>query len=325
MNIKNRTIFTRDNLEVLRGMESNVIDLIYLDPPFNSNRTYAAPVGSKAADATFKDAWTLDEVDGAWHDEIRAKQPALYYVIEAAGSAYDSSMKAYLIMMSIRLIEMKRILKDTGSIYLHCDPTASHYLKLVLDVLFGKDNFQNEIVWCYKSGGASPSKRFSKKHDIILLYTKSSKYKFISQKEKSYNRGLAPYKFKNVKEYKDEWGWYTLVGMKDYWNIDMVGRTSKERTGYPTQKPLALVKRIIEASSNKNDIVLDPFCGCATTCIAAEVLNRKWIGIDISSKAVELVKIRMEKELHIDRFEEYKIIARTDIPKRKGNRSKNIK
>ena len=128
-NFKNRTIWTGDNLDILRGMNSECVDLIYLDPPFNSNRTYEAPIGSEAAGAKFKDAWTLSDVDMAWHGEIADKEPALYSIIDAAGLSHGASMKSYLIMMGVRLLEMKRILKDTGSIYLHCDPTASHYLK----------------------------------------------------------------------------------------------------------------------------------------------------------------------------------------------------
>lgn len=144
---------------------------------------------------------------------------------------------------------------------------------------------------------------------MILFYTKSKSYQFNQQLEKSYNRNLKPYRFKDVQEYVDEMGWYTKVGMKDYWNIDMVGRTSAERTGYPTQKPLALLNRIIKASSNEGDIVFDPFCGCATTLVAADALDRNWVGIDISPKAAELVANRID-----DLYRE--IIARNDIPRR---------
>ena len=209
----------------------------------------------------------------------------------------QTSTSAYLLNMAIRLKSMRRVLKNTGSIYLHCDPTASHYLKLIMDAIFGFQNFLNEIVWCYKSGGASPSKFFSRKHDVIFLYVKNKKeYQFNSQLEKSYNRDFKPYRFKGVSEYKDDIGWYTMVGMKDYWQIDMVGRTSSERLGYPTQKPLELLKRIIKVSSNEGDLVLDPFCGCGTTLHAAEELKRKWIGIDISQFAAGLVRNRLLNE-----------------------------
>ena len=192
---------------------------------------------------------------------------------------------------------MRRVLKSTGSIYLHCDPTASHYIKELMDAVFGRGNFCNEIVWCYKSGGASPKRHFSKKHDLLYWYSKiPNKYTFNPQTEKSYNRGLKRYRFKGVEEFQDEIGWHTIVGMKDYWNIDMVGRTSGERTGYPTQKPIALYERIIIASSNEGDIVLDPFAGCATTCVAAERLGRQWVGIDIWDKAHETVLERLRNE-----------------------------
>ena len=140
---KNRTMWTGDNLDIMRGMNSESVDLIYLDPPFNSNRTYSAPIGSEAAGAAFKDTWTLSDVDEAWHGEIAEAHPALYGVIDSAGQAHGKGMKSYLIMMAVRLLEMRRLLKDTGSIYLHCDPTASHYLKMTMDAVFGVGEFQN--------------------------------------------------------------------------------------------------------------------------------------------------------------------------------------
>ena len=146
-NWTNRTLWTGDNLDIMRGMNSETVDLIYLDPPFNSNRNYSAPLGSEAAGAAFKDTWTLSDVDEAWHGEIADRQPALYTIIDAAGLAHGKGMKSYLIMMAVRLLEMRRLLKDTGSIYLHCDPTASHYLKTLMDAVFGQSNFRNEIVW----------------------------------------------------------------------------------------------------------------------------------------------------------------------------------
>ena len=314
-NWENRTMWTGDNLDILRGMNSESVDLIYLDPPFNSNRTYSAPIGSEAAGAAFKDTWTLDDVDVAWHGEIAEQNPAVYSVIGTAGEAHGEGMKSYLIMMAVRLLEMRRLLKPTSSIYLHCDPTASHYLKQLMDAVLGHGNFINEVVWCYKSGGASPKRKFSSKHDVLLFYSMSKNgYTFNSQREKSYNRNLKPYRFEGVEEYEDKVGWYTLVGMKDYWNIDMVGRTAKERIGYPTQKPLALLERIIKASSNPRDMVLDPFAGCATACVAAERLDRQWVGMDLSEKAAELVQVRIRKE--IDLFHNFKPIRRSDIPKR---------
>ena len=168
-NFKNRTLWTGDNLDIMRGLNSETVDLIYLDPPFNSNQDYAAPIGSAAAGAAFKDTWTLSDVDLAWHGEIAEANPALYRVIDAARQAHGKGMQSYLVMMAVRLLELKRLLKPTGSIYLHCDPTASHYLKLLMDTVFGARNFKNEIVWAYRKWGMSPN-RFMRNHDILLLY-----------------------------------------------------------------------------------------------------------------------------------------------------------
>ena len=191
-----------------------------------------------------------------------------------------------------RIKEMHRILKNTGSIYLHMDYRINHWIRCILDDVFGYENFRNEIIWCYKSGGSSKT-NFSNKHDNMLFYSKSNNYKFNVQKEKSYNRGYKRYNFDGVKEYKDNKGWYTRVNMKDYWEINMVGRTSKERVDYKTQKPKKLLKRIIKASSNKGDIVFDPFLGSGTTVVVAEELDRKWIGCDINEKSIEVTKDRL--------------------------------
>ena len=187
LNVKNRTLWTGDNLDIMRGLNSGCIDLIYLDPPFNSNRNYAAPIGSKAAGAAFKDTWTLDDVDVVWHGQIAEEHPGLWRVIEAAELAHGKGMKSYLVYMAVRVLEMRRILKETGSIYLHCDPTASHYLKLMMDAIFGKGNFRNEIAWCY-TGPANVTKHFPRKHDIILFYAYS--------KDSTFNRDAVrvPYK-----------------------------------------------------------------------------------------------------------------------------------
>ena len=255
-NWKNRTMWTGDNLEIMRGMNSESVDLIYLDPPFNSNRTYEAPIGSKAAGAAFKDTWTLSDLDVAWHGYLADKEPALYAAIDAAGHTHGKSMKSYLIMMGIRLIEMKRILKNTGSIYLHCDPTASHYLKMIMDAVFGKQNFRNEIVWTYRTGGSSKT-HFSKKHDTILFYTESNKYRFNIQKEKAYTKsksrkpGIINYGAGSAEFFKDEHRVFNWVNMRDSWDIPYINSQSRERIGYPTQKPLTLLKRIIKASSEE--------------------------------------------------------------------------
>ena len=171
MNWKDKTIFIGDNLHIMRGMNSASVDLIYLDPPFNSNRNYAAPIGSKAAGAAFKDTWTLSDVDLAEHGELAEQTPPLHTVIQAAREVHGKGMQSYLIMISTRLLEMKRILKDTGSIYLHCDSTASHYLKLVMDTVLGKDNFRNEVIWKRTSAHNDPG-RFGRIHDTLLFYVK---------------------------------------------------------------------------------------------------------------------------------------------------------
>ena len=154
-NWKNHTLWTGDNLPIMRGLNSGCVDLVYLDPPFNSNRTYAAPIGSKAAGAAFKDYWTFDDVDRLWLLLLREKNPRMFQVIEAARLVHGKGMAAYLSMMAQRLGEIRRLLKPTGSVYLHCDPTASHYLKMLMDSVFGKSNFRNEIVWCYRGGGSA--------------------------------------------------------------------------------------------------------------------------------------------------------------------------
>lgn len=195
----------------------------------------------------------------------------------------------------MRLWEMKCVLKETGSIYVHCDWHASHYIKCEMDKIFGYKNFVNEVIWCYKSGGASPNTCFSRKHDVLLFYVKSSNYFFAPQKEKSYNRDFKSYHFIGIHEFQDEIGWYTIVGMKDYWELDMVGRTSHERLSYPTQKPEALLERIIKASSNEGDVVADFFCGSGTTCAVAMKHNRHFIGCDSSPVAITVTRDRLVK------------------------------
>ena len=167
MNVENRTLFIADNLDIMRGIDSETIDLIYLDPPFNTKKNYKAPIGSPAEGASFKDIWTDEDVKDEWHGEIAEQNQELYQIIQASKIVYDKSMKIYLTAMAVRLFEMHRILKPTGSIYLHCDPTASHYLKLVMDSLFGKNNYQSEVIWGYRTQGVSKSS-WPKKHDILL-------------------------------------------------------------------------------------------------------------------------------------------------------------
>ena len=361
LNFKDRTLWTGDNLPILRGLNSESVDLIYLDPPFNSKANYAAPIGSKAAGAEFKDTWTLTDINVEWVNLIEAKHPSLYRVLLAAMTSSD---KSYLIYMAARLLEMHRILKPTGSIYLHCDPTMSHYLKLLMDAIFGKGNFRNEVVW-KRFNLHADARRYGAISDRILFYSKSKDYVFncprvpyskeyiaakFTHQDESGRRfrlsdlnppaGRGPvYEFHGVsrawrvtatkmrelekkgyiysaskvpqlKRYLDEMPGQAVADM--WTDVKAINSQAKERVGYPTQKPLALVERIIDASSNERDMVLDPFCGCATTCISAQGLGRHWSGIDISPKAADLVQQRMHDELGL--FS--KVIHRTDIPKR---------
>ena len=322
-NFAPRTIWTGDNLDILRGLNSDTVDLIYLDPPFNSNRTYSAPIGSKAAGAAFKDSWTLDDLDVAWLGLIADRHPAMYRVIEAAGVSHSDGMKAYLCMMAVRLLEMHRVLTPSGSIYLHCDTTASHYLKLLMDAIFGRSNFRNEVVWHYRRW-TGKAKRFQRLHDVVFFYTKSDKYHF-NVLYTDYTTGSRQRKEQGVLHRFKQGDDPVLVSVgsvdkkgvpeNDVWHIPFVAPSAKERVGYPTQKPLALLERIIAASSNPSDVVLDPFCGCATACVAADNAQREWIGIDISPKAVELVHMRLRDTLG-GLYHAGMVTARTDVPMR---------
>ena len=366
-NWANRTMFSADNLDIMRGMNSESVDLIYLDPPFNSNRNYAAPIGSEAAGAAFKDTWTLDDVDLAWHGEVAEQHPALYAIIDAARESHGKGMQSYLIMMGVRLLEMRRLLKLTGSIYLHCDPTASHYLKLVMDAVFGVRNFRNEISWRRSNPKSHGKTNFPNCRDIIIRFAKSDDctfnqvygehdpeyvrkaykysepngrryrllpllnpnndrpnltYEFLGvtrvwrwtreRMEQAYRDGivvqLKPGAVPQYKKYLDESKGRTITN--DWWDIDQAA--GNESIGYPTQKPLALLDRIIRASSNEGNMVLDPFCGCATACVAADRLDRQWAGIDLSSLAANLVRSRIQAEGPLF----YDLIHREDIPKR---------
>ena len=312
-NFASRTIWTRDCLEVMRGMNSETVDLIYLDPPFNSNVDYAAPIGSQAAGAGFRDMWYLSDIDAEWIELIEKPQPRLWRVLLAAMTDSD---KSYLTYMAARLMEMPRLLKPTGTIYLHCDPKMSHYLKLVMDAIFGPRNFRNEIVWCY-SGGGQPKSDFPRKHDLIFRYTASDEYTFNRDEMRiPYDSDYQATVFagddtrapgRTYKPHPDG------KVVEDWWR-GIARPYGKARTGYPTQKPLPLLDRIIRASTNPGDTVLDPFCGCATTCVAAENLGRDWAGIDLSPRAGDLVMQRLAAGGTAVRRTD--IILRDDIPPR---------
>ena len=293
------TLYYGDCLEVMQGFPDECVDLIYLDPPFNSKRQYnevfkGSGLNIEPQIKAFDDIWEWNNQSEERVEQLKGAvgNPASKVIQGFEICIPKSEMLSYTSYMAQRLFEMRRLLKSTGSFYLHCDPTASHYLKLVMDAIFGNSNFINEIVWCYKSGGAG-SKTYARKHDIILFYSKNNIYKFNSIKEKSYQGIGYNTGNKNVHLYEDEHvynlGPHTLVNPKDWWEIGMLATSSKERLGYPTQKPLELLNRVITASSNPDDIVFDPFCGCGTTIEAARKLNRKAIGIDILPFALRLI------------------------------------
>ena len=250
-------VWTGDNLAIMQGMAAGSVDLIYADPPFGTGKDWGA----------FVDKRTGDE---------------------------------YLAWIKPRLNEMKRLLALTGSIYLHCDPTMSHYLKVLMDAVFGRVQFRNELVWCYRKWGAS-TRQFARNHDVILMYTKSQKSTF--------NVQYVPVSDETIKRWKGRKQQSVFVDGKrtataastdeesrsacpDWWDISIIGPNSRERTGYPTQKPLSLLERIISASSNPGDVVLDPFCGSGTTLVAAQRAGRQWIGIDQSAEAIRIARER---------------------------------
>ena len=286
-NWQNRSLFHGDNLGFLRAMNSDSVDLIATDPPFNKGRDFHATPDSLAAGAKFQDRWSWErDVHTEWVDLLRDDHPKLEEAIESIRRYHSDGMGAYVCFMAVRLLEMHRVLAPTGCLYLHCDPTASHYLKAVLDAIFGWRRFLNEIVWSYKSGGGS-KKHYGRKHDIIFFYSKGSKYTFNPDSVRvPYDAVIAK---KRVHLFNPQG---KVAG--SVWDIPRPPNHSKEWVGWPTQKPLALYERIIKASSNPGDVVLDPFAGCATTLVAAEKLDRQWVGIDIWEEAHDLVRQRLE-------------------------------
>ena len=339
--MENRTLYFGDNLEILREKfpdkpdGDGYFDLIYLDPPFNSNRNYnvlfkEGLVDSQAQVQAFEDSWhwtqeaekIFEELVGAKESKTKTNQnisDLMLALEKMIGKQND--VLAYLTMMTIRLIELKRVLKNTGSIYLHCDPTASHYLKIVLDAIFGKTNFRNEIVWNYGRGASNIKQSLPKGHEIILFYGKGKDSACWDPPKRPYSEKL----LKMLK--KDEKGWFYTrgsrtgrreildwekeqkIGLKTYVDVEKGGTIctdvwddiggyprSNESLGYATQKPEALLERIIKASSKEGDWVLDPFCGCGTTVSVAERLNRNWAGIDITMLAINLIRHRLNAQ-----------------------------
>ncbi len=376
-----------DNLHILREyVDDESIDLIYLDPPFNSNRAYSlifkdsARGPSEAQAVAFKDQWTWNEgTEARFRDLLipsvgsRATTRLSRLLANQVAAFERTQLAAYLVEMAVRLVELHRVLKPTGSLYLHCDPTASHYLKVVLDAIFGARNFVNEVAWKRAgahSDSAQGSKHFGRLHDVILVYARSpaytwneqyeplaenyvkSHYPFTEQgtgrrfgltdltgpggaakgnprydvmgvtKHWRYSRARmaaliaegrivqpSPNAVPRYKRYLDESGGRSV---QDLWDdISPINSQAKERIGYPTQKPLALLGRIIATGSNPGDIVLDPFCGCGTAIEAARDLGRRWIGIDISVRALDVVNERFQRAYGED--VPYRVLAPADV------------
>ena len=386
---KSRTLLHGDNLDMLRGIDSETIHLIATDPPFNKGRDFHATPDSVARGASFQDRWSWDkDVHEELVDKITDDFPKVMNVIQGSRNSYGDDMGAFLCFMGVRLLEMHRVLKPTGSMYLHCDPTASHYLKELMDAVFGKKNFRSEIIWRRTNAHNKTTKQFGPIHDVILFYTKSDSFVFhpgtrpytaayitdrfkhndergrhqlnyltgpevrsgksghmwrgfdptaagrhwaipkslrkflpkdgrdmgsIEKLEWLYKQGLIvfpesgkqPMYKQYVGEgvpYQDIWAYQPNTGGVLYNSDECIDEDVKylenepERVGYPTQKPVGLYARMIRSSSNPGDMVLDPFCGCATTLVAAEKLKREWIGIDIWEKAHEIVIERLKKE-----------------------------
>lgn len=380
--ITRNTLFYGDNLTILREHVPDAsVDLIYLDPPFNSNRNYNVLFkdergsDSEAQITAFEDTWT-------WTDE--AERLLLYLQRETRlGETIDALIAlvrkgpvgAYLVMMAARLLELHRVLKPTGSLYLHCDPTASHYLKIILDNIFGPENFRNEIVWKRTSAHGDAARRTASVHDVLLLFSKTDdatwnrlyepyddeyisthfvhqdpdgrRFRRVDLRSPSPRPNLT-YDYKGYKPHPNGWAvsrekmeqldaegrlFFPKKGetgrirrklyldeslgapITDVWtDIKPIFAVGAERLGYPTQKPLALLERIISASSNPDDIVLDPFCGCGTAVAAAQKLGRRWIGIDITHLAIALQKYRLEDAFSLKPGRDYDVIGEpTDL------------
>lgn len=364
--ITENTLFYGDNLNILREyVLDESIDLIYLDPPFNSNRNYnvlfkdESGSESEAQITAFEDTWHWNQTAQDAYDHLITQSPeSISVMIGALRTAIGTNqMMAYLVIMAIRLVELHRVLKPTGSLYLHCDPTASHYMKIILDTIFEAPNFRNEIIWRRTTSKGLMSRRLARNHDVILSYQKSEQakwnedavftaydqddldkktadkyhlrdadgrlyqltdltnpnpdrpnltYEFLGitkvwrwtreRMQTAYNAGLViqprPGAVPRYKRYLDEQRGKPLA---DVWtDIDPINSQARERLGYPTQKPEVLLERIIKLATDRGDVVLDPFAGCGTAIVAAQKLERKWIGIDITHLSIALQKYRME-------------------------------
>ena len=340
--IKNpiRQLYTFDNLPVLRSMDSDTVDLIYLDPPFNQRKIHIGESGDRAP-ASFKEAWELSDIHADEEYALSLICPQAIPIINDLCEINGDSWKAYLIYMSARLVEMQRILKPSGSIYYHCDSTMSHGVKLIMDSIFGGNNLRNEIIWSYHRPFHKTFTRFIRMHDVILFYSKTSnnKYNFLPLKKTDgdprIKKGFVVHR-KDSKVFVYDWEKFNAVkatldisnyqisdytqlatNMGSVWTISPVRTFAERLADCPTQKPLALLERIIKVSSNKGDLVLEPFCSCATACLAAEHLERQWIGIDLAKEAVTIAHDRLRKEGENKlEFATYKMEHLTNLPKR---------
>ena len=370
--ITKNTLFYGDNLDILREyVPDESVDLIYLDPPFNSNRSYnvlfkdESGEDSQSQIIAFKDTWYWGvEAQLTYADLVRDAPASIALMISALYQFIGTNqMMAYLVMMTSRLMELHQVLKPTGSIYLHCDPTASHYLKVVMDTIFGAETFRNEIVWKRTTAHNDPT-RWGRVHDTLLYYSKSD--------EPTWNDVFTPYddEYKARFRFSDPDGrrWtdgdlsakglsgggytYEYKGATSLWRVPLetmkrldaegklhftkkggirlkryldespglpvqdvitdifpINSQAAERLGYPTQKPLALLERIIQASSNEGDVILDPFCGCGTAIVASQKLNRRWIGIDVTHLAISLMKYRLKDSFNLVEKKDYAVIG----------------
>ena len=306
-NFANRTLYHGDNLDFLREMNSGTVNLIATDPPFNKSRDFHATPDSLSAGASFQDRWSWhDDIHDDWLDQIQRYEPEVWQVINAAKTVWGDDMGAFLCWLGVRLLECHRLLTDDGSLYLHIDHTAHAWAKCLLDAIFGRRQFRNEIVWAY-TGPSNTPRWFPRKHDTLLWYVKGDTYTFNRETTR------VPYKAETftmggggslARGNRQDGDYMTGAAeqlakgkpVEDWWADIRPLSVSKEYVGYPTQKPLALYERIIKASSNEGDMVLDPFCGCATTPVAAERQGRQWVGMDIWDKAHPTVLDRLETE-----------------------------
>jgi site-specific DNA-methyltransferase (adenine-specific) len=323
MNTWKNTLYYGDNLKILREyIADESVDLIYLDPPFNSNRSYnvlfkdESGQDSEAQLTAFEDTWHWDRTAEETYRELVTEAPPQIVTMIGALREFigTNQIMAYLAMMTARLIELHRVLKPTGSLYLHCDPTMSHYLKIVLDMIFGGKNFRSEIIWNYRRWPAK-TPNYQHMHDVLFYYAKKDQPTFNIFYEPATEGFLKRFKGKKnrlepgaTKKHATE---EETPGMplRDVWDISIIAGSSAERLGYPTQKPIALLDRIIQVSSNEGDLVLDPFCGCGTAVHVAHKLKRRWIGIDITHLAVALQKYRLKDAFGLIEKQDYDVIG----------------